>query len=157
MSELPPPLLDLSSPQSFKVRTGVKHLPTFRQVLRYSCPGCGVVTWAEALQFSFPAANAVPGEQPNLKISHVQRKKHFMKTSLLKRMRQTVNLSSSASPTAGKVSHFRFLLSIFSATTESCWQMAPIHTATQEIPITHYHCAGIHLADRHPCLPVSAV
>lgn len=30
-------------------------------------------------------------------------------------MRQTVNLSSSASPTAGKVSHFRFPPSVFSA------------------------------------------
>lgn len=45
----------------------------------------------------------------------MHREKHFRKASLLKRMRQTVNLSSSASPTAGKVSHFRFPPSVFSA------------------------------------------
>lgn len=46
---------------------------------------------------------------------HMYREKHFRKASLLKRMKQTVNLSSSASPTAGKVSHFRFPPSVFSA------------------------------------------
>lgn len=124
MGEVPLPLPDLSSPQSWKVRIGVKHPPTFRQVLRYSCPGCTVVTWAETLQFSFPAANAVPGEQPNAKISHVQRKKHFRKASLLKRMRQTVNLSCLASPTAGKVPHFRFPPSVFP--TSACHHRKPL-------------------------------
>lgn len=46
---------------------------------------------------------------------HMYREKHFRKASLLKRMKQTVNLSNLASPTAGKVSHFRFPPSVFSA------------------------------------------